>query len=505
MAALLGRLRNTQPLKGWAPVFRRGRLIWIGAAGGVLFLTAGLLVGHYTLPANAADAAPSAGLVTVPVRYAQLRNVVTLRGQVGYADSLAVTVDTSALTGTPVVTGHVPQVGAQLVPLSVALEVSGRPVIVLPGALAAYRTLKYGMSGADVVQFKQAMRAVGVDAGDPANPVFDQAAANAIPSLYAKVGYAPPDSADGIAQTVTAARAAEQSAEDGLASAQNDLASSSEGPSSVEVEQADNAVRSAQRALDSARTATPNDANQIADSQDALDLAMLQRRALDAAPHTTAQQLAVRSAARALSQAQAALTVANQDALPSLPLSEVLFVAQLPARVDKVAATQGDRLVASAMNLSGTTVALTGSVDPGDAKLLRTSDAATFDLPGGGKHNATVTIITPGATAGDRPTIALTPAPLSAEQITQLAGRNVKVEVPVGSTKEAVLSVPEAALSAGPGGDTRVQVVDGDPRKGAKAGTHLVVVTTGLAAAGQVEVTPKSGTLRRNDLVVVAR
>jgi hypothetical protein len=141
----------------------------------------------------------------------------------------------------------------------------------------------------------------------------------------------------------------------------------------------------------------------------------------------------------------------------------------------------------------------------GDAKLLKTSDAATFDLPGGGKHAATVTNITPGATADDPSTITLAPAALTADQIKQLSGQNVKVDVPVGATKGAVLSVPEAALTAGPGGETRVQVVDGDPRDGAKAGTHLVVVDTGLAAQGQVEVTPKSGSLHKNDLVVVAR
>ena len=499
------RLRRKWPFRGWNAVLRRGRVIWIGAAAGALLLLGGLLVGHYALPVNAAGVAPSAGLVTVPVSYTRLQNVVTLRGQVGYADSLDVTVDTSALTGTPVVTGHVPQAGAQLDPLSTALEVSGRPLIVLPGALAAYRTLKYGMTGADVVQFKQAMRAVGLDAGDPANPVFDEAAANSIPTLYAKIGYSPPAAAEGTSAAVTAARSAERSAEDALTSAQNDLSAASAGPSAVAVQQADNSVRSAQRALDSAKAATPTDSDQVANLQDALDLAITERHALDVAPNTSAQRLAVASATRSLAEARAALVLANQNALPVLPLSEVLFVPQLPVRVDKVDAHQGERLGGAAMTLSGTTVALTGSVDIGDAKLLKTADAATFDLPGGGKHPATVTSITPGATASDRPTIVLTPAPLSADQMKELAGQNVKVEVPVGATKGAVLNVPEAALSAGPGGETRVQVVDGDPRAGAKAVTHLVVVDTGLAAGGQVEVTSKRGVLRKNDLVVVAR
>ncbi|MEB0161123.1 hypothetical protein, partial [Pseudomonas sp. AH2 (2023)] len=80
-----------------------------------------------------------------------------------------VTIDTSGLGGAAVVTGNVPEVGAMLDPLSVGLTVSGRPVIVLPGELPAYRSLAFGMSGPDVVQFKQAMAAVGIDAGDPAS------------------------------------------------------------------------------------------------------------------------------------------------------------------------------------------------------------------------------------------------------------------------------------------------------------------------------------------------
>jgi hypothetical protein len=135
---------------------------------------------------------------------------------------------------------------------------------------------------------------------------------------------------------------------------------------------------------------------------------------------------------------------------------------------------------------------------------MKVGDRATFDL-GGNHHGATVTAITPGADAGARPTVGLTPDPLTSDQVTQLAGQNVRVTVPVGATSGPVLSVPVAALSAGPGGETRIRVVDGDPREGAKAATRLVVVDTGLAAKGEVEVRPKDGGLRKNDLVVVSR
>ena len=170
-------------VQGWGRVFRTNRALWIIAAAAVLSLVVGLLVGRFVLsPADAASLTdpPEPGLITVAVERGILSNDVTIRGDVGYADSVEVTIDTGALGGPAVVTGSVPEAGATLEPLSVALEVAGRPVIVLPGELPAYRTLVVGLTGPDVVQFKEAMRAVGIDAGDPASDVFDAAAAAAV-------------------------------------------------------------------------------------------------------------------------------------------------------------------------------------------------------------------------------------------------------------------------------------------------------------------------------------
>jgi len=489
----------------WRAVFRRGRVLWIGAASGAALLVVGVLIGQYAFPSSATDSTPTAGLVTVPVHYEQLTNVVTVRGQVDFAGPLVVSPDTSAQTGLPVVTGRVPTAGADLSALSIALEIAGRPLIVLPGQLTAYRTLTYGMSGPDVIQFKQAMRTVGIDAGDPADPVFDQTATAAVTTLYAKVGYPPPANADGATDTVADARRARDAAADSVASAQNDLRKAKAGPTAADIEQADNAVRSAQRALDAARAEVPADPYQIGDLTDAVHLASTQRAALNAAPDTRAEELALQSANRSLTDATAALTSATQRALPSLPLGEILYASQLPAHVDKVEAHLGTPVGESVMTLSGTTLGITGSVDPGDAKLLTTTDAATIDMPDGSTHGATITAITPGADADARPVVTLTPDALTPEQITDLAGQNVPVSILVGATKGKVLSVPLAALSAGPGGEARVRVVDGDPRAGTKATTRLVVVSTGLAAAGTVEVTPTHGGLHKNDLVVVTR
>ena len=203
----------------------------------------------------------------------------------------------------------------------------------------------------------------------------------------------------------------------------------------------------------------------------------------------------------------AANILEGQDimAMPFLPSGEVLYLTDLPRRVDAVNVARGKILQGAAMVVSGATITVTGGVASADAPLLSVGDTATFDMPDGGTHDATITALVPGADSGARWTVTLEPAPLTAEQAVQLQGRNVRVTIPVGATAGDVLFVPIAALTAGPGGESRVEVVDGDPREGDRAQTRLVVVSTGLAAGGQVEITVLEGSLTEGDLVVVGR
>ncbi|MDF2044552.1 hypothetical protein P2P98_00150, partial [Microbacterium sp. Kw_RZR3] len=158
-----------------------------------------------------------------------------------------------------------------------------------------------------------------------------------------------------------------------------------------------------------------------------------------------------------------------------------------------------------AMVVSGATVALSGSASEADARLLKVGDKATADLPDGSTHAATITALTPGKKSSDRWTVALSPDPLTPDQVTAVQGQNLRVTIPVGATQGDVLNVPLAALSAGPGGEERVEVVEGDPRDGDRAATRLITVETGLAADGAVEVKPVEGALSPGDLVVVGR
>lgn len=491
---------ETSRVLGWRRIIRGNRAIWIAALIAIVCLVAGLLAGRFLFGAPTAEV-PEAGLVTVPVEYGELSNDVTIRADVGYADAVDVSIDTSTVSGAAVVTGAVPEVGAELGALSVALEITGRPVIVLPGELPAYRTLRMGVSGPDVVQLKQALAAVGLNPGDGAIDVFDQATSDAVAQLYAQAGYPAPPAPEGADEAYRAAGDGVRAAEEGVASARRALAQAGAGPGAVEVRQADNAVAAAQRAVDAAQA----EGGDVAAARDDLALAQLMREQLNARPDTSGERQGVTAAEQQLTAARDELERARQAVQPYLPSSEVLYLTALPRRVDTIAVVRGGIVPAKAMTVSGATVRLTAGAAASDAALLSEGAEATFELPDGTEHRAVITSVTAGASDSARWEILLEPDPLTTEQMQQLQGANVRVKIPVGATEGAVLSVPVAALTAGPGGESRVEVVEGDPRDGDRAQTRLVVVEPGLAARGAVEITAVDGRIEEGDLVVVGR
>lgn len=494
-------------VSGWRRILRGNRTLWIVALCAVVSLVAGLLVGRFLIsPAQASDA-PDPGLVTVPVEYGPLSNDVTLRADVGYADAVEVTVDTS--TGGGVVTGAVPEVGATLNPLSIALEVVGRPVIVLPGDLPAYRTLRLGVSGPDVLQLKQALVSVGIDAGDVASNLFDQATANAIGQLYAQAGYPAPAPEEGAEDSVRGAEQAVRDAQNSVSQSEQALSAAGAGPTKLEIWQADVKVAQAEQALAAAAACVPAPGSEpctsVQQAEWDVQTAKLERDQLWSSKNTGPEQAALDAARAQVDTANQALESARQAVLPYLPAGEVLFLTELPRRVDAVNVKRGTTIQGAVMTVSGATVRLTGAAAEADARLLKAGAEATFELPDGTPHRAVVTELKPGKDNKSRWEVLFEPDPLTPEQITQLQDQNVRVQIAVGATEGDVLSVPLAALTAGAGGESRIEVVESDPRDGKDAKTRTVVVETGLAAKGAVEVTPVEGDLEEGDLVVVGR
>ncbi|GAA2065545.1 hypothetical protein [Leifsonia soli] len=490
--------QSTPAASGWSRVLRGNRLLWLVAGASVVCLAAGYAGGALLSSADAAETPGKGGPITVPVESRVLSNTVKLRGDAAFDDAVEVKVAAGDLEGPAVVTGTVPEVGATLDALSVALEVAGRPVIVLPGALPAYRTLRAGQKGPDVAQLKEALRAVGIDPG--ASDVYDAATANAVVALYQRVGYAPPAVKAEAKSAVEGAQEAVAGAEKALASAQRELAAASKGADAARRVELENAVRDAERELATARSG--GDGSAIARAEDALRLAQTQLSVGLSAPDTSAESGAVGDARKALAAAQEDLAKANEEALTPLPANEVQFLPTLPRRVDEVRTARGKILEGAAMTVSGATLAITARATAADAELLKSGLAASIELPDGSELAATVTNVKPRKAdegeekkSGRSWDVALALISPTPKQVEQLRGQNVRVIIPVKATAGKVLVVPAAALTAGPGGESRVEVAKGDA-------TRVVTVKTGLAADGLVEI---SGKIAAGDRVVVGR
>ncbi|TFD31030.1 hypothetical protein E3T49_07060 [Cryobacterium cryoconiti] len=493
--------------QGWGRLLNGNRTIWVVSAIAVVALAAGLVLGRFVVsPADAANnaTAPEPGLITVPVEKKVLGNDITIRGDATYADSVEVTIETGDLGGPAIVTGQVPEVGATLDAVSIALEVAGRPVIVLPGDLPVYRTLRLGVAGPDVVQLKQGLEAVGIEAGDVTSNLFDADTSAGVQALYERVGYPAPDAPEGVTEAVQSATEQVRSAEDGVALAEQALSAAQSGPSAVDRVEQDNLVRAGERALAAARAA--GEPNAIADATDALTLAKTRRDSAFAARDVTAEAAALRSAEQQATSARDSLTTAEEATMTYLPAGEILYLPGLPRRVDEVTVDRGSTIKGSVMRVSGATIQISATASAGDAKLMKVGDAAVLSLPDDSEHGATVTSIAVAESAegteaaSGRFTILLTPDELTPEQLQSIQGSNLRVTIPVSSTDGEVLAVPLAALTAGPGGESRVEVSSGTGDE-----TVLVEVTAGLAADGFVEVVAVDGSLGEGDLVVVGR
>ncbi len=498
------------------------RTILVLAAVAVASLVAGLVLSRFVVnPAQAAaDAAPSAaGPITVPVESRQLSNDVLLRGDAVYDDAVDLSIETGELSGRAVVTGQVPEVGATFDAGSVALEIAGRPVIVLPGELSTYRTLRPGVSGPDVLQLKAALAALGIDAGDLGSDAYDAKTAAGVRALYERAGYSAPvptrEETEAVRMAQQQVRQA-QSEVDSARSALGKAGSSAQRSARVEAEAA---VRSAQQSLADAKQACeapspegpPCSQADVVRAQGEIDVAVARRDELNAAPDTSAERSAVTAAEQMLADARAELATAQEATMTVLPASEIVYLASLPRRVDAISTKRGATLEGSAMKVSGATLEIDATAVRTDADLLAVGAQGTVTLKG---EEIPVTVVdiaasTPDSGSGDddsgsgadsssgRMKVTMHPGELTPEQVGALQGQNVRVKIPVSSTGGEVLAVPLAALTAGPGGESRIELLGDD-------GTNeLVEVTTGLAAGGFVEVTGVARELKAGDLVVV--
>jgi peptidoglycan hydrolase-like protein with peptidoglycan-binding domain len=496
------------------PLTGSTRTIWIMAATAVVSLGAGLVLSRIIVsPSEAAAnaAPPDAGAITVPVERRVLANDVVMRGDGLYEDPIQVTVETGDIGGPAVVTGQVPEEGATIDAGSVILEITGRPVILLPGDLPVYRTLRAGVSGPDVEQLKAALNALGINPGNGSN-TYDAATAAAVRELYARIGYPPPTAGEAAEAALEGAREMVRMADEQVAAAQRELNAAAAGIPASERIRLDGAVTFAQLQMQErdvyCSTAPPGDPDCTASAKAQLktefDAAVATRNEALAAVSTSAQRAALTAAQRARSDAAEDLAKAQLEVLTPMPASEVVYLPTTPRRVDAISVRRGSTVSGAVMSVSGATLQIAGNVAASDADLIAEGSPVTITLPDGEDVTGTVQSVgeqleTPGGAAPDpnRKRVVVVPDELTEDQRMMLQWSNVRVRIPVSSTDGEVLAVPIAALTAGPGGESRVEVLEADGE------SRLVTVRLGLAAGGFVEVEGIDGPLKEGDRVVV--
>jgi peptidoglycan hydrolase-like protein with peptidoglycan-binding domain len=478
-------------------VSSRRRILVIIAVVAVLATGLGLALGReLTSPEDAAarTAAPQASRITVPVEQRTLSSRVVGRGDASFDGAVNVTIETGGLQTRPVVTGQVPKVGATVREGKPLLEIAGRPVLALAGVLPMYRTLRPGLRGPDVRQLEQVLHRLGYDPGT-VDDLYTADTSAAVVRLYNAAGYEPPAVDEQLTQAADQAQQQVDQAEESVRSARKALDRAGQGPSQVQRIQADNAVRDAERNLADARRS--GNARAIAQAQEQLRLAKAQRAELLAAKDTSAERSALDDAEQKLADARSKLSEARLAAGIPLPVSEIFYVRSLPRRVDDMKVSRGSLVSGTVMSVSGANLVVTIQVDAQTKQLLRTGMPASFDLGDGENIAATVLRIT---RSQDKYDVVLAPKRLTSRQLELIRNANVRVTIPVKSTRGKVLAVPVSALSAGSGGESRVEVVRGDGR------VELVTVQVGLSADGYAEIRPTGGgRLSPGDQVVVGK
>ena len=238
----------------------------------------------------------------------------------------------------------------------------------------------------------------------------------------------------------------------------------------------------------------------VRQAEDRLSAAEESLAVLRAPPDTEELSSRVEQARADVADAETRLDDLEAAAGVWLPAGELIVLGRLPVRVDLITAERGRTVSGSFMTVTGSELAVRGSVSERDVeRVSEGADAYIDDRSLAEPIQGTIRLVDSRAgtrgVAPDRHYIEIVADGIPED----LVGRNVKIVIPVGGTDGAVLVVPVAALSATADGSTRVEVEQADGT------TRFVSVAPGLSTGGRVEVTPLAGALTDGDRVVVGQ
>jgi Putative peptidoglycan binding domain len=274
----------------------------------------------------AADtAAPAPSQITATVTRQTLSSEVITRGTVRYGLPTPISLPASNLkTGTPIV-GKLPKPGAKLRERSVAMTISGRPMIVLQGNTPMYRDLAPGAHGEDVRQLERALSRAGLNPG-AVDGRYDASTATAVARLYRQVGSSPLGITDAQFDKVNTAAAALSAAVDKTLTARQALRTARRGSPRADVNQAQLDAAAVDETISTTRSAIASARTRIAEATDNAAIARRGRASGDltaqkdlaaANVDLTSKRNTLNEAKQAEFEAQHAIDLLPPDALPA--------------------------------------------------------------------------------------------------------------------------------------------------------------------------------------------
>jgi hypothetical protein len=180
-------------------------------------LVSGVLLGRIKSPKQAAldSAPPSRSVLSAEVVEAEVTSELVGRATVEAAVSVAVDPVTPAGVSRAVISALPVDVGSEVAAGTVVAGVSGRPLIVLQGAVPAYRDIRIGDSGPDVEQLQEALAAVGYSLAIDGQ--YGTGTAAAVAELYRSLDSDPPvlevEDRSALSEDVAADRSREDASE----------------------------------------------------------------------------------------------------------------------------------------------------------------------------------------------------------------------------------------------------------------------------------------------------
>jgi hypothetical protein len=200
-----------------------------------------------------------------------------------------------------------------------------------------------------------------------------------------------------------------------------------------------------------------------------------------------------------VAQLESELQAAKQKMGTQVPLDEIVFLPELPVRLDQVTGVVGSAPNGPILSVTDNEIVIDSSLPLDAAPLVKPGMKVAIDEPAVGlKAEGIVEAVaaTPGTHGVDGYHIYFSVRVGDTKM--PLQNFSLRLTMPIQSTNGEVTVVPMSALSLSADGTSRIQV-----QKEGKL--ENVAVEPGLAADGYVEVTAIKGMLEPNQLVVVGR